>query len=281
MRVLLAMGAFLLLTEVSECLAEQVSQFSARHVAGQTFLTWTEVEPVVAPASMSIPEVKKLQARLEAEKQLRYRIYRAIKPITAISGLTPLAEVLPLTGWNTEYYGIYPKPHHQAARYVIGDGEEPLAPGAGFYVFNPPKSGHAYYAITAVVNGKENVDISHTNSLQHPIQEDLGQGVPVLQRIERPESFQYIKQPTLHYYVRWESPPNSSVPGRPFDYLVAIPPHLARPAPVGLHLHAWGSNLSGGYGWCIGTTLAAQCAAKREPPAPNLPVSDVAGYSYG
>ena len=29
---------------------------------------------------------------------------------------------------------------------------------------------------------------------------------------------------TSHYYTRWETSENSSVPGKPFDYLVAVPP---------------------------------------------------------
>ena len=55
--------------------------------------------------------------------------------------------------------------------------------------------------------------------------------------------------PTLYYFVRWESPPNCALPGKPYDYLVAFPPKPARPAPVGIHLHCWGGSLNGGYGW--------------------------------
>jgi len=68
--------------------------------------------------------------------------------------------------------------------------------------------------------------------------------------VEKAKKFLFVYGPiTLQYYVRWESPPYSSVMGKPFDYLVAIPPTLVDPAPVGLHLHSWGGNLTKGLGW--------------------------------
>jgi len=87
-----------------------------------------------------------------------------------------------------------------------------------------------------------------------------------LQRIVKPGIFQYIENPTLHYYVRWEAPPNVSVPGKPFDYVVAIPSKLAKPAPVGLHLHAWGGNLNDGYGWWYNAEKGAILIASNQIP---------------
>ena len=98
--------------------------------------------------------------------------------------------------------------------------------------------------MTVVRNGQENTVVTTGNSTQKSLDETEGQGVPVLQRVVKPESFNYIDKPELHYYVRWEGPPNSSVENKPFDYLVAIPPDVsAKPTPVGLHLHCWGGSL--------------------------------------
>ena len=94
----------------------------------------------------------------------------------------------------------------------------------------------------------------------------MGQGVPVLQRIVKPKSFQYVRNPTLRYYVRWEAPPNSSVAGKPFDYLVAFPPKRVRPAPVGIHLHCWGGSLNGGYGWWYNAEKGAILLASNQIP---------------
>ena len=62
--------------------AEQVSQLNARHRAGQTFLTWKEVDSPVTQNAISVPALKDMQAGLEKEKRLRYRIYRSRRPIT-------------------------------------------------------------------------------------------------------------------------------------------------------------------------------------------------------
>ena len=111
-------------------------------------------------------------------------------------------------------------------------------------------SAKSYYAVTAFKNGTENKGLTEANRTSTPVEETEGRGEPVLQRIVKPDSFNYIDKPELHYYVRWESPPNSSVENRSMDYVVAIPPNIeARPTPVGLHLHCWGGSLDGGYGW--------------------------------
>jgi pimeloyl-ACP methyl ester carboxylesterase len=132
---------------------------------------------------------------------------------------------------------------------VIEEGKEPVPPGTGIYAHNPERAGKAYYAVTVVVEGQENTSIGQSNSLRTPVRETVGPGVPVLQRVERPASFNYVQRPTLNYYVRWESPPNCAARGKPYDYVVAVPHNVADPAPVGIHLHCWGGNLNGGYGW--------------------------------
>ena len=179
--------------------------------------------------------------------------------------MRPIAEVPPLSGWNIDYYGDI-RPQDQALRYAIEEGRGPVPPGTGIYAHNPKKAGRAYYAVTLSVDGKENTALGPGNVLAEPITESVGLGVPVLQRTERPKEWQFVTHPMLHYYVRWESPPNCAVAGMPFDYVVAIPPKLAKPAPVGIHLHCWGGSLNGGYGWWYGAEQGHILIASNQIP---------------
>lgn len=245
---------------VSGVLAEeQVSGLAVRHRRGQTFITWKEVDPPEVEDGIDCATLKGVLKELDSDCKVRYRIYRSDKPVGSVEVMTPIAEVKPMTCWNSDYYGISPKKGEPAFRYVVVDGAEPLSHGTGIYVHNPRLPGKAaggseaiesYYAVTLSQDGRENKSISSGNAIGRPVRETQGQGVPVLQRIVRPKEFAYIKNPDLHYYVRWEAPPNASIENKAIDYLVAVPPGIEKkPTPVGLHLHCWGGSLNGGYGW--------------------------------
>jgi len=230
--------------------AEQVTKLQASHRSGQTFITWKEVTTEPLLEAPSVRELIRLKDHLFTDLGVSYRVYRSADPISSLDGLNPIVTVRPLSGWNTDFYGKKPKKRHQAFRYVIKNDADPLPPGVGLYVNNPKTPGAVYYAVTAVFKGQENRALGSSNVLSRSVHEEIGQGVPVLQRVEKTKKFMYVKGPiTLYYYVRWESPPNASINGKPFDYLIAIPPMLAEPAPVGLHLHAWNSSFSKMVGW--------------------------------
>ena len=89
--------------------------------------------------------------------------------------------------------------------------------------------------------------------------------MPVLQRTSS-ETLQYVAGGTLRYYTRWESGENSSVAGKPFDYLVALPPRVRYPAPVGLHLHAWGGSLKSELGWWFNAEKGAVLVSSNQEP---------------
>ena len=79
-----------------------------------------------------------------------------------------------------------------------------------------------------------------------------------------------MREPTLHHYVRWEAPPHANRENLPNDILVAIPKDLAKPAPVGLHLHCWGGSPWSGYGWGdVPPTSATSPSCCRWPTAHN------------
>ncbi len=256
----------LLRAETPDSTQAQVTNLRAWHVEGQTFLSWREVDSHVTESSISVKDLKAIKRNISKNKKLFYRLYRSENPILSLAGLKPIADAPPLTGWNADYYGIYPKPQHQSSRYIVKKGEGPVDSETGIYVHHPADEGKVFYAVTAVRDGKENSALSEANSLKRPVEETTGQGVPVLQRIEKPQSFSYIKGATLHYYVRWEGPPNCAIESKPFDYLVAIPPKPASPAPVGIHLHCWGGSLNGGYGWWYNAEKGAFLVASNQIP---------------
>ena len=251
--------------KVAGAAQNQVTRLTARHQAGQTMLAWQEVDSPATDPMIAAIKLREIRRDLDKSKTVRYRIYRAERTITSLEGLRPIAEVPPLSGWNIDYYGDL-RPEHQALRYVIEEGKGPVPPGTGIYAHNPKKAGMAYYAVTISIDGKENSAVGLGNVLATPIAETVGLGVPVLQRVEKPKEWQYVTRPTLYYYVRWESSPNCAVAGTPFDYLVAIPPRLARPAPVGIHLHCWGGSLNGGYGWWYGAEQGHILIASNQIP---------------
>ena len=242
------------------CAESQVSELAVRHHLGRTFVTWSEVDPLRLPDDIDDATLHEIAAGIDKKDRVRYRIYRSDRPVASVEGMTPLAEAAPLSCYDLDYYGS-PQKGRPAIRYVITDGDEPLTHGTGLYVHSPKHpneqetqgSGAAmqsYYAVTYSKNGAENTSITGANAASRAVREVEGPGEPVLQRIVKPDEFAYIRDPELHYYVRWEAPPNASVENKPIDYLVAIPPRIERkPTPVGLHLHCWGGSLNGGFGW--------------------------------
>ncbi len=247
--------------------AEQVTHLQAQHQRGQTFITWKEISLEATPDTLSVQELIKLKEHQQKDLGVTYRIYRASHQISSLEGLNPIAEVPSLSGWNSKFYGAYPKKDHQAFRYVIKDDAKPLPFGVGLYVYNPHTPGSVYYAVTAVIKDQENRILDSANALSQAVQEEVGQGVPVLQRVETTEKFYFVKGPiTLQYYVRWESPPQVSAMGTPFDYLIAIPPTLADPIPVGLHLHSWGGSLTKGLGFWHNAEQGALLVSTNQNP---------------
>ncbi len=245
---------------------QQVTGLQARHLEGQTLLTWKEVDTPLKDAEINTVALRKLLGTLDKEKKVRYRIYRADKLMTSVEGLTPIAEARPLSCWNSEYFGVYPNEKQMAPRFIVEEGKEPVPPGTGIYAHNPKEPGEAFYAVTYSAGGTENKSISAENATQAALKETVGQGPFILQKIEKPKSFNYVDNATLHYYVRWESPPNCSIASKPYDYLVGVPANLAKPAPVGIHLHCWGANFCGGYGWWSDAEKGALLIATNQVP---------------
>lgn len=225
--------------------AGQVTDLKAVHREGQTFLTWREADSPVKEEALSFPKLRALSKELkEKGPKVQYRVYRSDKPITTVDGLTPVGETGPLSCWNGNWLPSGdPKETDLVPRYVIVEGQPPLAPGTGLYVHNPQGQGalRGYYAVMVVTDGKEDRTPGPGNTIKEPVVEKQGQGLPVLQSSKKVEEWNYQRvEPEMRHYVRWEAPPHANRENRPNDILVAIPKNVAKPAPVGLLLHCWG-----------------------------------------
>jgi hypothetical protein len=230
--------------------AAQVSELKAVHREGQTFLTWQEADSPTKDEALTIPAFKALMK--EWTPKVAYRIYRSDKPIASVQGLTAVGETGPMSCWNNAFsdaQGHTFKPTDPMTRFVIAEGQPPLALSTGLYVHNPATAGKAYYAVAFVSGGKEDAELA---TLKDPVDENPGQGVPVLQSVQQlgpKETFNFIEGPTLRTYIRWEAPPHANRENKPNEILVGIPKNLPKVATIGLHLHCWGGSPRGGYGW--------------------------------
>jgi len=143
----------------------QVTGLQAFHHAGQTFLTWKEIDDPVGKDEATWAELKAVLDGLDRTRQVRYCIYRHPKPITArnLPDAERIATVKPLSGWNVDGRNIdrpidhviatqevlfcgHWSPFNSASidgeygrdcpidRFAIRDGEKPLPRGTGLYV---------------------------------------------------------------------------------------------------------------------------------------------------
>jgi len=244
-----------------------ISNIEVWHNQGQTFIVFDEILNPFVSDTITYKEFFNLKNNTQ---KIVYHIYRADHLIKSVKGLKPIAGLSSFSGINESFYGIDTQNKYgekEIIRYVVRSGEPPLKTGKGLYVFSPKEDGRAYYAVTFVVDGRENfLVVSGENSISQPIIETKGEGVPILQRIERPKEFNYVTEPELYFYVRWESFSNASVNGKPFDYLVAIPKNLKNPAPIGIHMHCWGGNLIDGYAWWNNASDGSILVASNQEP---------------
>jgi len=245
----------------------------ALHRAGQTFLTWKEIDDPVGRDAITWGEMKSLLTDLDRGRQTRYCIYRSNRPITTetLPAAERIAEVKPLSCWNLNGRNIDRpidrfiarekvlrwhqwNPFQNASidgdygrdcpidRFVIADGEQPLSRGAGVYVHTPAKKEKGYYAIVTSIDGVENTrDLRVGRNVTGPIVESVAEAQPVLQgELPRGPFFNY-DQRRLHY-VRWVVPPYTN---RPYDYhnwSVGVPNDLEPDAALELNLHRDGHS---------------------------------------
>jgi len=237
----------------------QVGRVRAFYRAGQVFITFGEIEDLskgiddyawgalIERSGGYSPE--RLLPKDEP-REVRYRVYRGERPITAanLGEAKLLADVVPGSRFNTrqvrriwrgEQVPSILDEKYLAVRLAV-EPEKPLPSGIGKYVHTVPADGTGYYAVVAAVNGVENtVDISSANTAG-PIEEKLAPPEPVVYRkVVHPlkrEKATYV-QLWCNYYC---APPLAPIP-MCYDVVVGYcPQRRATPAPVHINRgHSW------------------------------------------
>lgn len=240
----------------------------AFHSAGQTFITWQEIDKVVAEDRPTWGQVKAALADMDEKRAVRYRIYASPRPIAAsnLHQAALLGEARPLSGYNIlgrsadqafhymrkrmlvdmdyaknvsrRWYAIPASAHNEVVigRLVIPSGNEPLANGTGLYVHTPAKAGKAHYAVTVVVNGRENTaSLKRGANVVGPVAEKPGAGRPIFQReMDMKILFDYAGRRLQ--YTQWTAPPLSNLPNQYYNWSVFIPEGVKDAAPLEMAL---------------------------------------------
>ena len=237
----------------------QVGQVKAFYRAGQVFLTFGEIEDLskgvddyawghLIKASGGY-NPRGLVPR-DDPREVRYRVYRSDKPITAatLGSARLLADVAGGSRFNTRQvrriWRGEQTPSDLDEKYVAVrlavEPEKPLPSGVGMYVHTVEARGVGYYAVVAAVNGVENTTLITSANTSGPIREAVAAPEPVVcKKIVHP-----LKKQAATYVQLWCNyycpAPLSPVP-MCYDVVVGYcPQRLAKPAPVHIHrAHSW------------------------------------------
>ncbi|MFW6164478.1 MAG: hypothetical protein ACODAJ_17040, partial [Planctomycetota bacterium] len=251
----------------------QVTGLEAFHRAGQTFLTWREINDPVGADAVRWGRLKRILDGLDTQRRVRYCVYRHSQPIAAatLHQAELIATVKPLSCWNINGRNIdrpideiiatrdvlpthHWNPFRDASvdgaygrdcpidRFVIRRGDGPLPRGTGLYVHTGTEKAKACYAVVTCVDGVQNTaDFSDANALRQPLDETPAEPEPVLQgELPKMPFFNY-HQKRLHY-VRWVAPPLANVPCQVHNWSVGVPATLGEEVPLELSLHRDGHS---------------------------------------
>lgn len=228
------------------------------HRAGQTFVTWQEIDRRVAKESVTWGDLNRLLDEADQARAIRYRIYRHTAPITAttIAQAEFLGEVGPLSAYNvrgrsvdqlmaivrrraiddlelakrlaredyfTKYGPDMPEMDEVVVnRFAIEVGRA-LPIGAGLYVHHPQRAEKAYYGVAVAVDGVANLaQWTQENATIAAMDETVGAGEPVLQG--KPDVVVFFDYPgTRLQYVQWAAPPLAHLPNQYYNWGVFVP----------------------------------------------------------
>lgn len=250
----------------------QVVGLRVFHRAGQTFITWKEVRPLVTSETAAWGEIRRKLT--DADGAIQYQLYAHTSPINAktISNAQLVARVGPLSGYNCngrnmeyliaqamlkpdemgelarDYNGhMYTwgmdsarMDRYPVRRFVVDVKDGPLPAGTGLYVHHPTRPGRRYYAAVSCKDGRANTaDFSPANALAQPVAETVGPGEPVHQGpgLWGP----YFDYPGRRQtYVQWCAPPLCPRPSMYFNWSILVPPGMKQgsKAPVELYFHS-------------------------------------------
>jgi len=258
---ILAFMSILFLNSVAFAPSSMVTDITVKHIEGQTFIIFREIDSVVAlmKEGMTINQVK---AARNSAKNVKYNIYQSSSAITS-GNIGSLSPVMSIDAFSAFDYNRYYVPSAGSSRYnvlcprmaVIDDNYYDLNPaktldlGYGTAPLFPKAAGNAYYAVTAVINDVETKTITQgVNATIAPLSEAPGDGIPILQGVGfRSGLIKYgaANDADIYMYVRWENAGNAAITGFPFAYQVSVPKsyNTADWVAVASSLHPWGGTV--------------------------------------
>jgi hypothetical protein len=212
---------------------------------GKEKITWGEMVGKVRDCNPMVGIIPKDQGR-----EIRYRIYRHTKPITAANlGETELIhEAMPgsiyidervARGRKGEHGPVFLKEKQGLVRVTLAPGKT-LAPGTGFHAHTVTRPGRAWYAVVTAVNGIENTTDLSDQNVVGPIDQKVTTPMPVLYadrvtKLRRPEGAESHEQ----WYNWWLTRPLSAFPRRYDVVLSFCPQSLDKPAALSIVRSAW------------------------------------------
>ena len=191
-------------------------EITASHRNGQTFIVWRE-----------------------AGDGIDYHVYRHTSPINSgnIGSALRLTDRWGPLDQNTSVnrFGSPDVP----TNFVIRDGGQPLADNQGLFVHTTQndQQGNAYYAVTSVVGGREEIVLAtDQNSTSQPVFESVGTPRPVLTLSVNGGRGRVYTQ--YMDYAEW----NPTLNGYAFNFAMALPGDFdpSRTYPLRMYLHAFG-----------------------------------------
>ena len=212
---------------------QAVTGVEAAFQDGQVFLRFKEIEDVVAAEEIKFGdfEAKVLDAR--KRRGVTYRVYRSDKPIAAATLgsaelMREIKEVLPAYNLDavqtTEFPGQNSRPSkleglggnrrtdQVVARYRL-PMEKQLVTGENLCVMTSRKDGSFYYAVTAVVDGREAVKLLPAGAtLDKPVAEKVQPVAPLLQGRKVNKGRDNKEEWVYEDYVCFYDPPYWPVP---------------------------------------------------------------------
>ncbi len=230
---------------------EQVSGAKATYRGGQVFITFREIEDLSEGKQRYswgdlIRKVRGYSADglspKDDRRELRYRVYRHDRPITAetIGDAELLAELVSGTGFNTRIVKRIWQGENRpsklddkfiAVRLCVEPGK-PLPPGVGVYVHTVRRAGQAWYAVLTAVDGVENTSELSAKNVVGPVTQKVAEPEPVLQAETLTPGAYKRKADDLitRRYCYWAVAPAAP---RPLQYGLVLqwyPNRIAKPA---------------------------------------------------
>jgi len=214
-----------------------VTGVKALHQAGQTFITFKEVEDPVGEDAPTFEKLHNVVAAARKRRRVVYHVYRSDRPITPDTlGLAQRVAEVPeiISCWNLKAVANTEHPNQGAqtmksflrpgynnvrnyrmTRYRIVDGAEPLPRATGLAVITVHKAGRRYYAVTAAIDGVEAV---RTIQCVGPVEEKTSKFPAIIfQRSVVARSRR--GQRRVDVYNSWVGPPYHNLPTQQETYI--------------------------------------------------------------